>query len=82
MFTIKFYNDDNYYNCVEVPNYNVSRFKAEEGCYVVEVTVYQDYTTQDGVSYLIADKVKIPHFKGAYVTNSKGKTVDHIRAMS
>lgn len=81
MFTIKFYTDvENYYNCLEAPHYNVSRFK-DGSNWVAEVTVYSDYLTSSGVSYRIADQMEVPHFKGAYVTNSKGKTIDHIRAM-
>lgn len=80
MFTIRFYNDSNYYNVVESPHYNVSRYKSEDG-WVVEVSVYNDFTTQDGVDYRIAEELPTPHFKGAYVMNSAGKTVDHIKPM-
>ena len=78
MFTIKFYNDDNGYNVLSAPHYSVNTFHTDEG-YVTEITMYKDMTTQNGVTYRVANELSVPHWKSAFVENSSGKTIDHIR---
>lgn len=90
MFTIKLFANEDQYNVLECPNYNISRFyvdvppenigdKSDQKKEVVEITLYKDFTTQEGVTYRIADYLEIPHWKYAFIENSSGKTIDHIR---
>lgn len=79
MFTIKIYNDENSYEVIETPHYHISKYSAD-GFDVVEITAYKSYLTTDGVSYrLCSNDIGVPHFKYAYIENSSGKTIDHIR---
>ena len=79
MFTIKIYSSEDNYEVLEAPHYNISKFKTEEGL-VTEITIYKNYLTTEGVSYrLSASDLSVPHFKYAYIENSNGKTIDHIR---
>ena len=79
MFTIKLYADEDSYEVLEAPHYHISRFKVD-GALVVEITVYKSYLTTEGVTYMIAaTDLGVPHFKYAFVENSTGKTIDHIR---
>lgn len=79
MFTIKIYSSEDNYEVLEAPHYNISKFKTEEGL-VTEITIYKNYLTTEGVSYrLSASDLSVPHFKYAFIENSNGKTIDHIR---
>lgn len=78
MFTIKLYNSPESYNVMCCPNYAISRFHTDEG-EVVEITLYKDHTTQNGTTYSIAKSLSIPHWEYAFIENSSGKTIDHIR---
>lgn len=46
----------------------------------VEVTVYKDYTSQDGVTYTVSPlkNETVAHFQTCYVENINGKTIDRI----
>lgn len=78
MFTIKlYYNSDNY-NVLSAPHYNIATFSTEEGV-VTEITIYKDMTTQDGITYRVAKDISVPHWNYAYIENSSGKTIEHIK---
>lgn len=77
MFTIKFFYDEDNYNVVSAPHYNVFR-NHKTG--VVEVTIYKDFTTQSGITYRVSrEDIDIPSWKYAFIENSSGKTIDHIK---
>lgn len=79
MFTIKIYKSPDNYEVLETPHYNISNFERPEGK-VTEITIYNNYFTMEGVSYRIsASDLEVPHFKYAFIENSNGKTIDHIR---
>ena len=79
MFTIKIYSSEDSYEVMEAPHYHISKFKTEQG-FVTEITIYKNYFTTDGVSYRVSSAdLEVPHFKYAFIENSNGKTIDHIR---
>lgn len=79
MFTIKLYAHEDSYEVLEAPHYHISRFAVDDAL-VVEITVYKSYLTTEGVVYrLSATDIGVPHFKYAFIENSTGKTIDHIR---
>lgn len=79
MFTVKIYASEDHYEVLETPHYNISKLKTEEGL-VVEITIYKNYQTTEGVSYRVsAAGLSVPHFKYAFIENSVGKTIEHIR---
>lgn len=79
MFTIKIYSSENNYEVIEAPHYNVSKFNLKGG-FVTEITIYKNYFTTEGVSYRVSSvDLEVPHFKYAFIENSNGKTIDHIR---
>lgn len=78
MFTIKLYNDENSYNVLCSPNYNIYRYSTDQG-EIIEITLYKDYTTQNGVTYRIAKDLETPHWHYAFIENEKGKTIENIR---
>ncbi|AUR93430.1 hypothetical protein NVP1187O_117 [Vibrio phage 1.187.O._10N.286.49.F1] len=78
MFTVKLYNDQDHYNTISCVHYNVSKFMAD-GQHVIELTLYKDFTTQNGVTYRIANELPTPHWNYAYISNETGKTVDGLR---
>jgi hypothetical protein len=78
MFTIKLYYDIDSYNVICSPHYNIRTFNTDEG-FVTEITVYKDMTTQDGTTYRVAKDISVPHWNYAYIENSSGKTIDHIK---
>lgn len=79
MFTVKIYQSDSHYEVIETPHYNISKLSTEEGL-VTEITLYKTYQTTDGVSYRVSGSdLSVPHFKYAFIENSAGKTIEHIR---
>ncbi|QZI90061.1 hypothetical protein MYOV057v1_p0146 [Vibrio phage 184E37.1] len=50
-----------------------------DGQHVIELTLYKDFTTQNGVTYRIANELPTPHWNYAYISNETGKTVDGLR---
>lgn len=79
MFTIKIYSSEDNYEVLSALHYNISKFKTEEGP-VTEITIYKNYSTTEGVSYKVSlNDLSVPHFKYAFIENSNGKTIDHIR---
>lgn len=78
MFTLKFMNINNLeeaYACIEAPHYFVSKLAKGAN----EVVVYPDYKSQNGVSYSVSSNDDDGCvFHCCYVTNSAGKTIDHI----
>ena len=78
MFTLKFmssYNDEEHRTtAISCHHYSVYHFKNR-----AEVTVYKDYTSQDGVTYTVSlCEPDMPHFQRCYVENMNGKTIDRI----
>ncbi len=79
MYTVKLYQGENCYNVFETSHYNISKFK-EEGQDVVEITLFQDFTTSKGTTYAVAENLQHrAHFTHVYIENSTGKTVEHYR---
>lgn len=79
MFTIKLYNSEDSYEVMEAPHYHISNLKTKEGL-VTEITIYKNYFTTEGISYRVSSAdLEVPHFKYAFIENSNGKTIDHIR---
>lgn len=77
MFTIKLQTKEN--GIESTTNYlccnNYSVLKGTTFC---EITVYSDYTTQKGTTYLLSkDGSSYTHFTGYVVTNQIGKIVDN-----
>lgn len=79
MFTIKLYSDDKNYNVLEAIHYNIRKLSDE----LTEITLYPKYTTTEGVVYRVSkDNINDLHWKYAYIENSSGKTIEHIRPES
>lgn len=79
MFTIKIYSSEDNYDVIEAPHYNISKLNMPDGV-VTEITIYKNYFTTEGVSYRVSSAdLEVPHFKYAFIENSNGKTIDHIR---
>ena len=79
MFTLKFCNYYDDYTRSETilccPHYNVYRYKGK-----IEITLYKDYTSAEGVTYTLADKdIGIPYWEVCYVENVNGKTIEKIK---
>ena len=85
MFTLKFCSFFNEGDSCEksltvicCTHYNTYHFKNR-----VEVTLYKDFTSVDGVTYTLAEEdIGKPHWQVCYVENLNGKTIDTIRAYS
>ena len=78
MFTIKFYYNSSEYDVLCTTHYNVRELKTENGI-EYEVTSYKDFTNQDGVIYRIGNSLPVPHYSYAFIENSQGKTIEHIK---
>lgn len=78
MFTLKLYTDPDNYHVLSSPHYNLRTYPTAEGK-VTEITLYKGMTTQDGVVYRVAKDLPTPHWNYAYIENSCGKTIEHIR---
>lgn len=77
MFTIKLFYDNYSYNVLSAPHYNIYR-NTETG--VTEITLYKDHSSQNGTTYKVSGKpLQVPHWDYAFIENSSGKTIDHIR---
>ena len=77
MFTIKLFYDNYSYNVLSAPHYNIYR-NTETG--VTEITLYKDHTSHNGTTYRVSGKpLQVPHWDYAFIENSSGKTIDHIR---
>ena len=79
MFTLKFCNyyetGDSSVATLCCQHYNVYQFKNR-----VEITLYKDFTSENGVTYTIADEdIDKPRWQVCYVENINGKTIDKIR---
>lgn len=86
MFTLKFCSfcgeDNDYEKSLTViccPHYNTYHFKNR-----VEVTVYKDFTSVEGVTYTLSEEDLLgkPYWQVCYVENVNGKTIDTIRTHS
>ena len=77
MFTIKLYQDDNCYDVLFANHYMISKF-LYDGETVVEITLYKDSATTNGVTYRVAKELPTPHFSYAYIENIAGKTIEKI----
>ncbi|AGG58301.1 hypothetical protein VPDG_00140 [Vibrio phage henriette 12B8] len=75
MFTIKLYQDNNRYDVLYANHYMISKF-LHDGNRVVEITLYKDFTTTNGVTYRVAKELPTPHFSYAYIENAAGKTIE------
>lgn len=77
MYNMKFISGDSYV-CIQCPHYHVSTLASG----IVEVTLFKDFTSQDGVTYRVGiDKSEVSgivHFNTCYVMNNQGKTIDRI----
>lgn len=78
MFTIKLYMDENSYDVLSVPHYNVYRSHQ-----FIEITLYKDFTTSQGVTYRITkedyNSQGVPHYDYCFIENSSGKTIENLR---
>lgn len=78
MLTLKFcnsYEDGTSSQAVmSCSHFNVYRFSDR-----VEITLYKDYTSVDGVTYTLSEKdIERPYWQCCFVENSSGKTIDRI----
>jgi len=77
MFTIKLYSSPDSYDVITTSHYNIY---FNDKSKVTELTVYKDFSTQYGVTYRICNReLEVPHRKYAFIENSSGKTIDHIK---
>ena len=78
MFTLKFCSSfedgTSSQTAICCSHYNVYRFDNR-----VEITLYKDFTSTDGVTYTVCQsEIEKPHFKVCYIENINGKTIDKI----
>jgi len=73
---VKFYDDGAYVqNSIHAPHYEVYKNGTSKN---IQVTVYKDYCTVNGVTHWISDDMDLG-FQACYIENVSGKTVEHLK---
>lgn len=75
MFTIKLYTKENN-NEVTTNILCCNNYSTLKGLSYCELTIYSDYTTQNGTTYKMSKDLETHHFTGYTVLNQAGKVVD------